>query len=126
MSTIKLRRDTAQNWTAANPVLALGEPGLETDTGYLKIGDGNTEWSSLGYSISNAIDGTGGAGAIVLTDVGTIRIGDSDSVPVQLNPPHVHIRVDDHMAIDGITDGRDFFFGAAHDQGVQEGSVALF
>ena len=111
MSTIKLRRDTAQNWLAANPVLALGEPGLETDTGYLKIGDGNTEWSSLGYSISNAIDGTGGAGAIVLTDVGTIRIGDSDSVPVQLNPPHVHIRVDDHMAIDGITDGRDFFFG---------------
>jgi hypothetical protein len=46
---LQRRRDTAANWTADDTVLALGEMGLETDTGYIKIGDGSTAWSSLGY-----------------------------------------------------------------------------
>lgn len=46
---IKLRRDTASNWTSANPVLASGEIGIETDTNKIKIGDGITAWSSLSY-----------------------------------------------------------------------------
>lgn len=46
---IQYRRDTAANWKAANPVLALGEPALETDTKLRKIGDGVTAWNSLGY-----------------------------------------------------------------------------
>ena len=49
---IQLRRDTAANWTAADTVLALGEPGVETDTLKLKVGDGITAWTSLAYSIS--------------------------------------------------------------------------
>lgn len=48
-NTIKLRRGTAAQWTAANPVLAAGEPGFETDTGKHKIGDGATAWSALDY-----------------------------------------------------------------------------
>lgn len=55
---IKLRRDTAANWTSANPILALGEPGLETDTRKVKYGDGSTAWNSLQY----AAGGTGGTG----------------------------------------------------------------
>ena len=47
------RRDTAANWTSNDPTLKAGEIGYETDTGYLKIGDGSTAWTSLGY-----IDGT--------------------------------------------------------------------
>jgi hypothetical protein len=46
---IQLRRDTAANWTAQNPTLAAGEMGIETDTGQVKIGDGVTAWTSLGY-----------------------------------------------------------------------------
>ncbi len=46
---IQLRRDTAANWTAVNPVLAQGEPGCETDTGKCKIGDGTSTWSVLPY-----------------------------------------------------------------------------
>lgn len=46
---IQLRRDTAADWTAANPTLAEGEAGYETDTGLMKIGDGSTAWGSLGY-----------------------------------------------------------------------------
>lgn len=48
--TFRIRRDTAANWTAANPVLKLAEPGLETDTRYVKYGDGTTAWNSLPYA----------------------------------------------------------------------------
>ena len=47
---IQFRRDTAANWTSNNPVLALGEVGLETDTNAYKIGDGATAWTSLNYN----------------------------------------------------------------------------
>ena len=46
---IQLRRDTAANWTATNPILAAGETGVETDTGKFKIGDGTTAWTSLAF-----------------------------------------------------------------------------
>jgi len=46
---IQVRRDTAANWTSANTVLSDGEMGYETDTGYMKIGDGATAWNSLAY-----------------------------------------------------------------------------
>jgi len=47
---IQLRRGTAASWTSANPTLASGELGLETDTGFFKVGDGATAWASLDYS----------------------------------------------------------------------------
>ena len=55
---IQLRRDTAANWTTANPTLAIGEMGLETDTKKFKIGDGTTAWNSLAYG---GIQGTTGS-----------------------------------------------------------------
>ena len=51
---IKLRRDTAANWTSNNPVLALGEAGYDTTNNQLRVGDGTTAWSGL-----EAIGGTG-------------------------------------------------------------------
>lgn len=45
----QFRRDTAANWTSANPLLASGEFGLETNTNLFKIGDGVTLWNSLPY-----------------------------------------------------------------------------
>ena len=47
---IQLRNDTAANWTTANPILAQGERGVESDTGKVKLGDGSTAWNSLGYA----------------------------------------------------------------------------
>jgi hypothetical protein len=68
---IQFRRDTAANWTSENPTLAAGELGYETDTGNIKIGDGSTSWTSLGYNgvsstyvttqISNLVDSAPGA-----------------------------------------------------------------
>ena len=49
INVIKIRRDTAANWTASNPTLNSGEMGYETDTGRLKVGDGSTAWTSLSY-----------------------------------------------------------------------------
>ncbi len=46
---IQLRRGTAAQWTAANPILAAGEVGLETDTTLFKVGNGTTAWTSLPY-----------------------------------------------------------------------------
>jgi hypothetical protein len=46
---IQLRKGTAAAWTSANPTLASGEVGYETDTGKQKIGDGTTAWTSLAY-----------------------------------------------------------------------------
>ena len=48
---IQIRRDTAANWTSANPVLAQGELGAETDTSKIKIGNGSTAWTGLSYLI---------------------------------------------------------------------------
>lgn len=50
-TTIQMRRGTAAQWTAANPTLAAGEFGVETDTGKRKVGDGSTAWASLPYSV---------------------------------------------------------------------------
>jgi hypothetical protein len=41
--------NTRSQWGALNPVLLAGEPGLESDTENLKIGDGRTTWSGLPY-----------------------------------------------------------------------------
>lgn len=53
---IQLRGGTAAEWAAANPVLALNEPGLETDTNKVKYGNGVDAWDVLPYA-------SGGAGA---------------------------------------------------------------
>jgi hypothetical protein len=65
---IVLRRDTSTNWTTNNPVLLLGEPGFETNTSRMKIGDGSTLWNDLPYYVgydllaldSDLIPATGG------------------------------------------------------------------
>lgn len=55
---IQFRRDTAANWTSANPILAVGELGWETDTKQFKVGDGTTAWTSLAYGGLAAGGGT--------------------------------------------------------------------
>ena len=49
-SRIQIRRDTAANWTSANPALLAGELCYETDSGRMKIGTG-ANWSSTDYFV---------------------------------------------------------------------------
>jgi len=67
------RKDTAANWTAANPVLLSGEIGYETDTKKFKIGNGSTAWNSLAYL--PIPDGSGN-----LTITGNLEIGSTGSL----------------------------------------------
>ena len=69
---IQLRRGTAAQWTAANPILAAGEVGLELDTDKRKIGDGVTAWADLAYDVS-ADDLAGKAD---ISDLGTAAAAD--------------------------------------------------
>ena len=72
---IQMRRDTAAAWTAANPILAAGEMGLETDTTYYKIGNGSTAWNSLSYGAYNGVIGNSTITSAMIVD-GTIVAGD--------------------------------------------------
>ena len=67
---LRLRRDTAANWTAENPVLLAGEMGIETDTRRYKVGDGSTAWTGLSYFV----DGVAVRGQISKTTDGNITI----------------------------------------------------
>jgi hypothetical protein len=67
------RKDTAANWTAANPILLSGEIGYETDTKKFKIGDGSTNWNTLAYL--PIPDGSGN-----LTITGNLEIGTTGSL----------------------------------------------
>jgi len=70
---IQIRRDTAANWTSANPTLAQGELGVETDTDKIKVGDGSTTWSSLSYLIDTG-------DYVVSSDIGsTVQAYDADT-----------------------------------------------
>lgn len=80
VTAIQIRRGTASQWTSANPTLASGEQGFETDTNKLKIGNGSTAWNSLSYAITGALGtvtsitaGTGLSGGTI-TSSGTIAI----------------------------------------------------
>lgn len=93
-SIIQIRRDTAANWTSANPTLAQGELGLETDTLKVKAGDGSTAWTSASYLIDTGgyaaysdatanFTGTlqnGGSNVVVDSDIGsTVQAFDADT-----------------------------------------------
>ena len=54
---IRFPRRDADGWAETDPVLLRGEPGFETDTGRLKIGDGESHWTELDYiGISDRAD----------------------------------------------------------------------
>lgn len=49
MTQIQIRRGNASAWTAANPILAVGELGMEIDTFKIKVGNGSSTWTALSY-----------------------------------------------------------------------------
>ena len=67
---IQIRRDTSSNWTSNNPILLQGEFGYELNTGYAKIGDGQTAWTALDY-----FGGTGPTGPVGATGQAVYILG---------------------------------------------------
>ena len=97
---IQLRRDTSTNWTSANPTLALGELGLETDGYKYKIGDGVTAWTSLSYAelagtdIFTINEQTGTAYTLVAGDAGKLIKANNAAVNTITVPPSSSVNYD--------------------------------
>ena len=72
---IQIRRDSAANWSSANPILSDGEMGYERDTKQFKVGNGADAWNALDYTsaetVSTLLDlgiTDGSAGQALTTD----------------------------------------------------------
>lgn len=50
MTLIKMKRASSVSWSTKNPILSAGEPGMELDTGQMKVGDGLIPWNGLPYT----------------------------------------------------------------------------
>jgi hypothetical protein len=62
---IQFRRGTSTEWTTVNPILALAEMGIETDTDLFKIGNGIDNWEDLDYGgIQGYTGSVGYAGSV--------------------------------------------------------------
>lgn len=70
---IQFRRGTAEEWTSVNPILALAEMGIETDTDLFKIGNGIDNWADLEYGGLRGYVGsagyTGSIGSMIVDNV---------------------------------------------------------
>lgn len=62
---LQLRTGSATQWATSTRILAVGEPGVETDSGRIKIGDGTNLWSALPWS-GAAISKSGTNGSLTV------------------------------------------------------------
>jgi len=91
----QIRRGTAAQWTSANPTLASGELGLETDTGLVKAGNGTTAWNSLVYiNFFPAVtqnSQTGTSYTLILSDAGKmIEVSNTSAITLTV-PTHASV-----------------------------------
>lgn len=80
---IQFRRGTAYEWSHVNPILALAEMGIETDTKLFKIGNGALHWNDLDYGgiqgYTGSIGYVGSAGSIAVDNVLYVSKSGNDS-----------------------------------------------
>ena len=67
---VQIRRGTAAQWNAANPVLSDGELGVESDTSKIKVGNGSAPWNSLPYVPAPPLT----AGVVTSTELATSSV----------------------------------------------------
>ncbi len=79
------RRGTSTQWTSANPTLAAGEIGFETDTGKFKMGNGSSTWTQLSYFADSSDFDTASIMATVDSKVSTAINNILDGAPAALN-----------------------------------------
>ena len=72
---IQLRNDTSSSWSSANPILAQGEPGLETNTSKIKYGNGTSAWNCLPYANGENCGSACGVEALARINATNVAIG---------------------------------------------------
>ena len=114
----KQRRDTAANWTSADPTLLAGELGYESDTGKWKVGDGSTAWTSLAYTYWSQISAYPLATADIANDAIT---GDklANDITIANN-----LTVTNDLVVNGTTTTINSTTLTVDDKNIELGSVA--
>jgi hypothetical protein len=88
---IVLRNDTAAKWVDSTVVLKKGEIGVENDTGYFKIGNGESVWSALPYA--NKFEASPVAAHFEIT--ATPEQTDAEAIAAHLAENNVTAKLDD-------------------------------
>lgn len=74
----RFQRGTKSRWESLNPILGPGEPGVEIDTGFFKIGDGHTAYVDLEYFLTES--SVAGIVEVIIAETGGLsadpRVGD--------------------------------------------------
>jgi len=105
---IQLRRGTAAEWTSVNPVLALAELCIETDTDLFKIGNGVDNWNDLPYGGLRGYVGsagfTGSVGSMIVDNVLYVsKSGNDLNDGLALNTSKLTIKAAVELATNGTT-----------------------
>lgn len=79
---IQFRRGTSTEWSSANPVLAEGELGFESDTKVIKFGDGATPWNTLPVAAAGDI-------TAVIAGAGLLGGATSGQATLAIDPSYV-------------------------------------
>lgn len=96
------RRGSSSQWTSADPILAAGEIGVETDTQKFKIGNGISNWSDLAYFLNRD----------------DIEVGLLDTDEVSEGSTNLYFT--DQRAVDAVIEG------AVDTDDIEEGSTNLY
>lgn len=97
------RRGTSTEWQVANPVLANGEFGIETDTGVVKMGNGGDVWTDLAAILgstylpilgkaadSEKLDGHDSSEFLLTSDLAARSVNPApDTVPVRTSDSRI-------------------------------------
>lgn len=75
----QLKRGQSTSWKNSNPILRVGEPGFEIDTGKLKIGNGIDAYNDLPYLTDSEIKKIEGLEANILELQGVIGNSSNNS-----------------------------------------------
>lgn len=108
---IQLRRGTAGQWSTstANPILAQGEIGIETDTQLFKIGNGIDNWNTLpygglrGYAGSTGYIGSQGSSMAVANVLYVSKSGNDANSGVDLSQSKLTLKAALDIATTGTT-----------------------
>ena len=105
---IQFRRGTANEWETVDPILAVAEMGIETDTNLFKIGNGINTWTELDYGGLRGFQGSAGyAGSIGNMSVNNVlyvsESGNDSNSGTSLNLSKLTIRAALAVATRGTT-----------------------